>query len=407
MAAHLVDAHGCSVVPSRGRPRAAPAGRGRLTSACSLLVLVVTLGLHPPAAADTELGPTTSRQPAPVLTTLEEPERRPAVTPSPTRAPTPTPTPTRTRGSTRPSPTQAPSTAPSSTTTPTSPERPPLVGLTVAQARRALRGSGSSVAALEGLADDATVTQQLGDGESLVVAVTGGSVEAAPPVAEPVRPLDQEALAAAAAAPGIDALLEQCEALDRDFEPAGLVFDRELEMRVGRATAVPVEVTLDRAAGPQVVGGLTRVPVRVTCEVKARLVGAKLDFSVEPEDWQTESLRTRPTAQWSWLVTPQRTGTATLVLEMTPVLRIDQPGPDPTSGSASRDGSTHDEFLTVHVTAPWYESLAVWLDRLGALLTSAKGAVVALTALLVAVVALAALVRKRRAGTPDALDGDR
>jgi hypothetical protein len=375
----------------RAPRRDAESGRGRAAGALgTLLVLLLSVALAAPGALATDSGPT-PREMAPESEDDADTDTDAGSTPAPTPTPTPTPKPTRSPSGT--------STGGSGTATASTPR---LVGLTVDEARRVLVQAGRSTEGLARLPGGARIVgQEESEGGLMLVTIAeeepanddDPGVAPGVPTPSETEPLDPSTVPADAAQP-VDDLVAECNRLDSQLDRAQLRLDDDLDLTIDEPVRLPVEVTLDIDAPSRrivAVEDATVVDIRVTCRVNAQLRGAPEEFDIDERNWVTQSLLTERTAEWSWFVTPRRTGNTQLEVLLQPVIHVDSE--DAVTGEIAASILRHP--ITVSVSAPADQSIGVWLDRLTGLLNSAQGLLLALTAVILAALGLWAALRHR------------
>jgi hypothetical protein len=186
------------------------------------------------------------------------------------------------------------------------------------------------------------------------------------------------------------------------------VYEPRKEMTRGSPAPVTAAVTLERSALPSKVlrrpGAAEETGVVVSCLLQARLTASKYQFDLDEKGWIERSFLTTDTARWSWYATPKVGGTHTLVLNVRPIVKL-RPTDDKTRSLASikgvnpaEDSNVQQYETSVHVNVPWTERPQETMSRLAATFKIAESLVAALTALIVAVVALGAVlgIRSRR-----------
>ena len=185
-----------------------------------------------------------------------------------------------------------------------------------------------------------------------------------------------------------------------------MLYEARKKMTRGDTDTVTAAVTLDQSV-PRVKVLHRRDDVTaeepglvVSCRIQARLHASHYQFEVGDESWVARSLLTTDTARWSWYVTPKIGGTHTLVLDVRPILTLNNTETEQVSAEAS---NVQEYETSVHVRVPWTERPQETMSRLAATFKVAEGMVRAITLLIVALVALGAALgirgrqRKRRA----------
>lgn len=206
--------------------------------------------------------------------------------------------------------------------------------------------------------------------------------------------------------PNLSAYIKKCQRLNRDIEEANVVYNATEYMRRGDDHTVEAALTLRAEVPPEEIlesKEAVGVRVRVTCEVEAKLRASEQEFDIQESGWQSRSLLTSPTARWTWSVTPKQGGNHELLLEVRPVIALEDT-PDNFLHPAL-EGSTQTYRIAADVSVSPDQWVAERLNRAASLLTSAKGMVVALTALIVAITALNLAIRRRRPKPPASRKG--
>ena len=198
--------------------------------------------------------------------------------------------------------------------------------------------------------------------------------------------------------PGLADYIEACRRLNRDLEEANVVYKDTESMRRADAHIIEAAATLRTKVPPQEIlesEGAVGSRVRVSCKVEAELRGAESDFDIQQSGWQRRSLLTSPTARWTWSVTPKRGGDHELVLAVRPVISLED---EMSKALPPQDleASAQIYRIMVDVSVPADQWLAEAFDRLTSLLTSARGMILAISVLAVAIYGLRATVRRKR-----------
>jgi hypothetical protein len=191
----------------------------------------------------------------------------------------------------------------------------------------------------------------------------------------------------------------RCEQLDLKGARARVLYEAKTDMRRGDSETVTAAVTLNQSAPPEKVLHRPRATeelgVVVSCQIEARLSSSPYQFDVNPTGWVTRSLLTTDTARWTWYATPKIGGTHTLVLSLRPIVRVQQPASTtPISVSAQSDVQQYE--TEVHVNVPWNERPQETMTRLAATFGVAQTLIEAMTAFVVALVALGTALGIRR-----------
>jgi hypothetical protein len=140
----------------------------------------------------------------------------------------------------------------------------------------------------------------------------------------------------------------------------------------------------------------------VSCLLQARLTASRYEFDINDSGWIDRSLHTSDTASWVWTVTPKVGGDHTLTLFVRPVVKLTEGPVSATSRAAQAD--IRDYATDVHVNVPWNKRPEEVMIQIASTLNVAEGLVKALTAVIVAVGALVAVItglRKRQTRRAD------
>lgn len=217
---------------------------------------------------------------------------------------------------------------------------------------------------------------------------------------------------------GWDAYRERCERLNQELALANVAYNPAERMRRGNSQTIEAAVTLRTELPPQEILKTSEVVAKqllVSCVIEAELRAAEAEFDVQPSGWQSESLLTSSTARWTWFVTPKRGGEHELILALRPVIAVEDKSENPrplpsvavdraimTGRSTERPvASTQPYRIMVDVSVPADQWVADKFDRTTVLLKSAKGMIVAFTALAGAIIALLAIRRRRAKSSSD------
>jgi hypothetical protein len=204
---------------------------------------------------------------------------------------------------------------------------------------------------------------------------------------------------------GLSAYKRRCSQIDLKGALAQVVYKPRQQMTRGDTTTVTAAVTLDQSALPSRVlrstGAVASPAIVVACVIEARLGASSYIFNLDERGWLSRSFLTSDTARWTWNVGPKVGGTQTLTLEVRPIVRL-----APASGSSDFAGAESSDVqsypIKVQVKVPWTERPAEVMSRLADTFKVAQGLVEATTALLAALLALAAVLGIRRSKAKDA-----
>jgi hypothetical protein len=177
------------------------------------------------------------------------------------------------------------------------------------------------------------------------------------------------------------------------------VYEAKTDMTRGDSAIVTAAVTLDQSVPPRRIlhrpFAVGEPGFVVTCRIEARLTSSPYQFEVSPTDWVKRSLLTTDTARWSWYVTPKIGGNHTLVLSARPIVSVHKVG-SRAPISVIEESSVQQYETTVHVDVPWTERPQETMTRLAATFHVAQTLIEAMTAFVVALVALGTVLGIRR-----------
>jgi hypothetical protein len=159
--------------------------------------------------------------------------------------------------------------------------------------------------------------------------------------------------------------------------------------------STPSEQILHRPSAAEEAG------VVVSCRIQAKLRTAPHEFEVDPSGWVERSLLTSDTARWSWYVKPKVGGTHTITLFVRPIVKARPVGQTTVVYLTGAESDVQLYETEVHVRVPWTERPQETMSRLAATFNVAEGLVKAITAFVLALLALAAAfgIRRRKKGT--------
>jgi hypothetical protein len=191
----------------------------------------------------------------------------------------------------------------------------------------------------------------------------------------------------------------RCEQLDLKGARARVLYEAKTDMTRGDSETVTAAVTLNQSAPPERVlhrpGATQELGVVVSCQIEARLSSSPYQFEVNPTGWVKRSLLTTDTARWTWYATPKIGGSHTLVLTLRPIVRVQQPA-STAPISVSAESNVQQYETAVHVNVPWNERPQETMTRLAATFGVAQRLIEAMTAFVVALVALGTALGIRR-----------
>jgi hypothetical protein len=200
--------------------------------------------------------------------------------------------------------------------------------------------------------------------------------------------------------PDLEAYRRRCERIARRGAPARVLYESRRHMRQGDTETVGAAVTLNRTAPRErLLPGADGedAGVVVTCRLQARLDAAQDDFDVSDEGWVERSLLGGDTATWRWFVTPKLGGTHSLTLRVRPIVR-QRPTGRPSEADVAAASAIREYEARVDVDVPWNKRPEELMTRMASVLGVAEGLIKALTALLVAALALVVGWKKLRRG---------
>lgn len=224
-----------------------------------------------------------------------------------------------------------------------------------------------------------------------------GSSGAAPPTStsaptEPISPPPPQYA-------GLSSFERRCDEINRRGAIGRVVYDGRQHMTRGDTSPVTAAVTINPNAQPREVlqstGATAGPPSIVTCSISAQLTASPYQFNVSDPGWQTRSFLTTDTASWVWYVGPKLGGTHTLLLSIRPIVAMRSTTSQ--GGYVSTSSSDIQQYeIGANVSVPWTERPAEIMSSIAANLKVAQGLVEATTALIVALVALAAALGFKR-----------
>ena len=196
---------------------------------------------------------------------------------------------------------------------------------------------------------------------------------------------------------GLPAYRRRCERLDVTGAWARVVYQARKEMTRGDAETVTAAVTINQTAPAAKIlrrpGAVDEPGVIVSCRIQAQLSASKYEFEIDNTAWVERSLLGGETARWSWYVKPKIGGDQMLVLYVRPIVKVEEMG---STGPSPESSNVQQYETSVHVGVPWAEKPAETMTQVAATLKVAEGLVQAMTAFIVAVVALLAVVGVKR-----------
>lgn len=165
---------------------------------------------------------------------------------------------------------------------------------------------------------------------------------------------------------------------------------------VGAAVTLEHEPPASKVIRTHSLDGSTRPLVMVSCVIDAQLTAAPRQFDVATSSWVERSLLTTSTARWHWFVTPREGGSHTLMLSLRPVVHVRRLHARAGAGILVSDSAVFEYPIAVRVRVPWTQWLPQQMSSLAATLNIAKGLLEAITAFVLAALALAAALRLRK-----------
>lgn len=187
---------------------------------------------------------------------------------------------------------------------------------------------------------------------------------------------------------GLSAYQRRCASLDSTLADARVVFEADKTMTRGESSALAAAVTLDqRTPADEVLhrtGAAEESGFLVSCRVQARLRASAYDFDVSESGWVDRSLVTTDTARWSWYVTPKVGGDRTLVVQVRPILQM-QDQDTALVTSEDLEGNIQEFETRAHVRVPWTERPQETMSRLAKTFQVAESLVQAVTLLVLAI----------------------
>jgi hypothetical protein len=206
----------------------------------------------------------------------------------------------------------------------------------------------------------------------------------------------------------LGAYQERCERLALEGAAARVVYAPRQEMTKDESDEVKAAVSIDQRLRTADILTETEEVIEeaevkvVSCQVQARLTFSSDAFDVDPAGWIERSFLTGETVRWTWLVTPMEGGDQSLVLELRPIVMVDD------DALLAADSDVQEYPISIDVAVPIKEQATGVMDDIEDFMLSAKGVLVAFAALLGAVVAVLAAIRSLRrrsakgnGGTPE------
>jgi hypothetical protein len=196
----------------------------------------------------------------------------------------------------------------------------------------------------------------------------------------------------------------RCEDSDANGIAARIDHVPKTEMTRGVASTITGAATVDLTTPPAEILDADEPVlgdrVIASCDISARL-RVPPEFDLDDREWIQRSFLTHDTVRWTWYVTPRTVGRHEIVMEVKPVVSL-RSGSVTTVADpkARRDVETYSTVVDVKVSA--VERSDDIMSRLARTLNVARGLVQAMTALIGALVLLAATVgglRRRRKKT--------
>lgn len=189
--------------------------------------------------------------------------------------------------------------------------------------------------------------------------------------------------------------LHRCVQATKGIARANVVFDPEMTMTRGSSSTVTAVVTLNTQLPPDQVlpgKGAASEQLYVACEIEGSLFGDEEEFSVRPTDWQSRSLIGDQDAKWTWVVKPRMGGTRSLVMDLRPVVKVED-----ASGELKTQSLTTVSFeSTVHVRVPADQAISDAATRAKVMFDSLSGLIKAMTLLVAVSIALGTALGLRR-----------
>jgi hypothetical protein len=133
----------------------------------------------------------------------------------------------------------------------------------------------------------------------------------------------------------------------------------------------------------------------VSCRLQARLTASPYEFDINDSDWIDRSVYATDTARWVRSVTPKLGGDRTLTLFVRPIVSQQEEGGFSETARAA-ESDIRDYTTRVHVNVPWNKRPEELMTQVSSTLNVAENLVKALTALIVAVLALLAAIPRVR-----------
>jgi hypothetical protein len=206
----------------------------------------------------------------------------------------------------------------------------------------------------------------------------------------------------------------RCKSIDNNGALGEVYWPKHPKMTRERTETFTAEVTIlgappqaqlrrDQALGHK--SGIV-----MSCRVRARL-RAPPQFDVSEPDWTERSFLQSDRATWSWFITPHRGGSYRIVLQLRPIVTVQEVATDGTvqrtvyaedaASDTSAETSDIEEYpSTVDVAVPAADKAKGFMKDVTDFLKSVQGVVVALTLLMSSIFGLKALLRRRKRAHP-------
>ena len=192
--------------------------------------------------------------------------------------------------------------------------------------------------------------------------------------------------------PLYQALRKRCADETRTSDPVGVFFSSQRRVLLSdsfqvEAVVAPVNHFTSPTTAPSGEGASAAPPKQggadVSCYIRARLVPSPDDFDLAPEGWQRQTYLPPAATQWTWNLKPQRTGKHTVGLELQPIAVV-------------RSKSSPHKVREVPITSPPYSIRVTVNPSLWERIESFAGRAQTVTALVLSLAAVVALVKSRR-----------
>jgi hypothetical protein len=206
----------------------------------------------------------------------------------------------------------------------------------------------------------------------------------------------------------------RCVHRTRRLDAAAMYFRPTADVALGGTTRVMLVISPYDPSGARPDEVPKDLPmqggVSVACTIEALLVVSPADADAAPPTWETRKYLPPEPAEWSWVLSPLRTGRFTALLQIRPVVTIS----DPQGGVSEDSFQTIERPIEVIVHETWWDRIQAIANRaaalnaimtLGVLILTAMGIKRLLPTLKRLTQAVAGKFKSRKAGKDDTTGG--